>query len=95
MHRLQAIVNTASLLVLAKTGGTMALRHRIREVAESKGFTRTRLSRRADINYRTVDALWSDPYHVMTTETLYKIARALNVPVADLMIEEPDKEARE
>jgi DNA-binding Xre family transcriptional regulator len=71
----------------------MALRHRIKEVAEAKGFTRTKLSRRADINYRTVDAVWNDPYHIMTTETLYRIAKALKVPVADLVIEEPDEEA--
>jgi DNA-binding Xre family transcriptional regulator len=70
----------------------MALRHRIKEVAEAKGFTRTKLSRRADINYRTVDAVWNDPYHIMTTETLYRIAKALKVPVADLVIEEPDED---
>ncbi len=70
----------------------MALRHRIREVAEAKGFTRTKLSRRADINYRTVDAVWNDPYHIMTTDTLYRIAKALKVPIGDLLVQEPDKD---
>ncbi len=70
----------------------MALRHRIREVAEAKGFTRTKLSRRADINYRTVDAVWNDPYHIMTTDTLYRIAKALKVPISDLLVQEPDKD---
>ena len=70
----------------------MALRHRIREVAEAKGFTRTKLSRRADINYRTVDAVWNDPYHIMTRDTLYRIAKALKVPIGDLLVQEPDKD---
>ncbi len=72
----------------------MALRHRIREVAEAKGFTKTKLSRHADINYRTVNAVWNDPYRVMNTDTLYKIAKALGVSSAELIIDEPDQEAK-
>jgi DNA-binding Xre family transcriptional regulator len=73
----------------------MAVRHRIREVAESKGFSRTKLSRRAEINYKTVNELWSNPYRVIDTRVLDRIARALHVPIGDLLVQEPDKEEEE
>jgi DNA-binding Xre family transcriptional regulator len=70
----------------------MAVRHRIREVAESKGFSRTKLSRRAEINYKTVNELWTNPYRVIDTRILDRIAKALKVPIGDLLVQEPDKE---
>jgi DNA-binding Xre family transcriptional regulator len=70
----------------------MAVRHRIREVAESKGFSRTKLSRRAEINYKTVNELWNDEYRVIDTRVLDRIAKALKVPIGDLIVQEPDKE---
>ncbi len=73
----------------------MALRHRIREVAESKGFSRMKLSRTSDTNYKTIDRLWRDPYRVIQSDILYRIAQALGVSVADLLIEEDKKERPE
>jgi DNA-binding Xre family transcriptional regulator len=66
----------------------MALRHTIRETAEQRGFSRTKLSRRAEVNYKTINELWRDPYRVVNTEILYRIAQALGVRVADLLEEE-------
>lgn len=66
----------------------MALRHTIREAAEQRGFSRTKLSRRAEVNYKTINELWRDPYRVVNTEILYRIAQALGVRVADLLEEE-------
>ncbi len=73
----------------------MALRHRIREVAESKGFSRMKLSRTSDTNYKTIDRLWHDPYRVIQSDILYRIAKALGVSVADLLVEEDKKELPE
>jgi DNA-binding Xre family transcriptional regulator len=70
----------------------MAVRHKIREVSEAKGFSRTKLSRRAEINYKTVNELWNDPYRVIDTRILDRIARALKVPIGDLLVQEPDKD---
>jgi DNA-binding Xre family transcriptional regulator len=70
----------------------MALRHNIRETAEQKGFSRTKLSRRAEVNYKTINELWRDPYRVVNTEILYRIAQALGVRVADLLEEEGDEQ---
>jgi DNA-binding Xre family transcriptional regulator len=69
----------------------MALRHRIKEVAESRGITKTMISRRAEIHYRTVNELWNDPYRPVKTDILYRIAQVLGVSVHDLLDEVPDK----
>ena len=68
----------------------MALRHRIREVAEAKGITKTMISRRAEIHYKTISELWNNPYRVVKTDILYRIAQVLGVSVHDLLEEVPD-----
>ena len=67
------------------------IRLKIREVAQAKKMSRTRLSRLADTNYKTINALWNDPYREVTTTTLDKIAKALAVPVTDLLEQVPDE----
>jgi len=69
----------------------MALRHRIREVAEAKGITKTMISRRAEIHYKTISELWNNPYRVVKTDILYRIAQVLGVSVHDLLEEVPDE----
>jgi len=60
---------------------------KIKEVAMSKNISRTRLSRLADVNYKTIDKLWNNPHQEVTTTTLEKIAKALGVRVVDLIEE--------
>ena len=62
----------------------MRLRLHIREIATQKGFTRTKISRLADLNYATVNALWTDEVRDVQVVTLEKIARVLQVKVSDL-----------
>ena len=69
------------------------LRLRIREVAESKDITRTRLSRLADMNYKTINLLWNDPFREVTSTTLNRIAEALQVPATELLEDVPSKES--
>lgn len=71
------------------------IRLKIREVAQAKHISRTRLSRLADTNYKTINALWNDPYREVTTTTLDKIATALGVPVTELLEQVPDNERDE
>ena len=71
------------------------LRLRLREVAEAKNMSRTRLSRLADINYKTVNRLWNDPYREFTSTSLSQLARALDVPVTDLIEEVSEEHAIE
>jgi DNA-binding Xre family transcriptional regulator len=75
----------------APIGSDTVIRLKIREVAQAKKMSRTRLSRLADTNYKTINALWNDPYREVTTTTLDKIAKALGVPVTDLLEQVPDE----
>lgn len=60
------------------------LRLHIREIAEKRSLTRTRLSRLADVNFRTLEALWDNKAKEIQLITMIKIAKVLKVPITDL-----------
>ena len=66
-------------------------RLRVKEVAKEKGYTMAKLSRMADLNYRTVQAIYRDPTHDVTFKTLDKIASVLGVSIMDLIEDVPDQ----
>lgn len=66
------------------------LRMRVKEVAEAKGFTMARLGRLADLNPRTMQAIYKDPYRDVAYSTLVKLAKALDVGIAELTEEASD-----
>ena len=66
------------------------VRLRVKEVAEGKGVNMSVLSHRTYIALSTIRAIYRDPYKSVTTETLQRIANALEVSVFDLMEEVPD-----
>jgi len=68
-----------------KNRGVYMLRLRVREVAQEKRISMSKLSRIADVNYKTIQTIWRDPYHGLNTITLNKIARALGVPTSELL----------
>ena len=61
-----------------------SIRLHVRTIAESKGITRTKLSRISDVNYNTINALWQDQTHDVMLLTLIKVAHALKVDVSEL-----------
>jgi DNA-binding Xre family transcriptional regulator len=63
------------------------VRLRIKEEAEKQKLDMTKLSRRADVAYRTIVRVWKNPEHDITMRTLVKIAKALGVKVVDLIEE--------
>ena len=67
------------------------IRLRVKEVATKKGISMTRLSRLADTNYKTIKAIFDNPYREVTTTTLDKLAKALDVAVTDLIEQVPDE----
>ena len=71
------------------------IRLKVKEVADSKGISRTRLSRLADTNYKTINAIFKNPYKEVTTTTLERLAKALGVSVIELIEELPDEEQSE
>lgn len=65
-------------------------RLKVKEVAQSKGISMAKLSRLADVNPRTVEAIYRDPYRDVAYSTLAKLAKALGVEVSDLIEDTPD-----
>lgn len=61
------------------------IRLRVRELAEAQKISMTRLSRISDVNYKTIRAIFDDPYRDVAYSTLDKIAKALHVEVSDLV----------
>ena len=65
-------------------------RLRVKEVAQAKGYSMAKLQRMADINLKTIQSIWHNPRHDASLNTLDKIAKALGVPVTDLIEDVPD-----
>jgi DNA-binding Xre family transcriptional regulator len=63
------------------------IRLRIKEESENQKLDMAKLSRRADVAYRTIVRVWKNPEHDITMRTLVKIAKALGVKVVDLIEE--------
>lgn len=72
-------------------GMSSMVRLRVKEVAEQKHMSMGKLSRTADVAYRTVKLIYSDPEKDVSLSTLVRLARALEVRVVDLIEELPDK----
>lgn len=79
--------------MLSKSTGYERLymvRLKVKEVAESKGYNMSSLSRATDISFNTIKRLWTKPDEGANIQTLHKIATALHVSIADLLDEMPD-----
>ena len=68
------------------------VRLRVREVAEAKGVSRTRLHHDSEVAYTTIRAIFKDPHTEITITTLARLAEALDVPTAALIEDENDEE---
>jgi len=66
------------------------VRLKIREIAEQKKISMSKLSRTADVNYKTIQGIWRDPFQGVNTKTLERIAKALGVATAELIEDVPD-----
>jgi hypothetical protein len=43
----------------------------VKEVAQAKGFTMAKLQRAADINLKTIQAIWRNPQHDASLKTIH------------------------
>ena len=64
---------------------------RVKEIAEEKGISMKKLASNADIAYNTLRTIYRNPYRQVTTTTLERLAKALNVPVIELLEEVTEK----
>jgi|SRR5579859_3708326 len=63
----------------------MRVRLRVKEVAEAKGVSMTRLHTKSEVAYNTIRRIFRDPYSEVTTTTLARLAQALGVSTAELI----------
>lgn len=61
------------------------VRLRVKEIAESKGYNMSTLSRAADVPFITIKRVWRNPYYEIKLATLSKIAQTLGVPTSALI----------
>ena len=67
-------------------------RLRVKELAEQKGMTQSKLMRVADLNMKTIQGLYREPYRLnVAFLTLEKVAKALDVRI-DELFEEVEEE---
>lgn len=67
-------------------------RLRVKELAEQKGYTQSKLMRVADLNMKTIQGLYREPYRLSVSYlTLEKVAKALDVSIEGLFEEVPDE----
>ncbi|QBD76298.1 XRE family transcriptional regulator [Ktedonosporobacter rubrisoli] len=67
------------------------LRLRVKEVAKEKGIGQMKLARMADMASNTLRAIYRDPYREVATTTINKLAKALGVPVTELIEDVPEE----
>jgi DNA-binding Xre family transcriptional regulator len=65
-------------------------RLKIKEIAESKGYNISTLSRAADVPFNTLRRAWRNPQYEIKLATLHKIAQVLGVTTADLIEDVPE-----
>ncbi|GHO76454.1 hypothetical protein KSD_42250 [Ktedonobacter sp. SOSP1-85] len=68
----------------------MRVRLKVKEVAEARGVSMTKLHTRSEVAYNTIRRLFRDPYVEITTTTLARLAEALGVATSDLIEDVPD-----
>ena len=71
------------------------IRLKVKEVATAKGMGQGKLQRLADMDIKTVRRIYRDPYTIITTETLWKLAKVLDVDPRELIDVSSDDEAPE
>ena len=61
------------------------LRLRVKEVAKEKGVSMNKLSQRSEVSYNIVKEIYRNPYKIVTTDTINRLARVLEVPATELL----------
>ena len=68
------------------------LRLRVREVAREKKLSMNKLSQISQVSYHVIQDIYKNPFRIVTTDTINRIAKALDVPVTELIEDVPETE---
>jgi DNA-binding Xre family transcriptional regulator len=60
------------------------IRLKVKEVAQSKGYNMSTLSRSSGVSFMTIKRIYKQEQYDVHLSTLYRIALVLDVPVCDL-----------
>jgi DNA-binding Xre family transcriptional regulator len=73
----------------------MAIRFKVKELAASRGWSRYKLHKVSGVDERTLRKIWQqDDTTVINTDTLARIADALDVDVSELLESSPPRTRR-
>jgi len=72
----------------------MRIRLRVKEVATERGVSMSRLSHLTFLAMSTVQSIYRDPFRPVSTETIQRIANALEVSIHDLLEEVPNEKEK-
>lgn len=67
------------------------LRLRVKEVATEKKMSMNKLSQISQVSYHVVQDIYKNPYRIVTTDTINRIAKALGVPATVLLEDIPEQ----
>jgi DNA-binding Xre family transcriptional regulator len=73
----------------------MRTRLQVKEVANKKGISLTKLSQRSEVAYNTVRRIWREPYKDVTLSTLQRLADVLEVDVSELVSSVPEENTKQ
>ena len=79
-------------MIQEKRGQGAMLRLRVKEVAQAKKMSMNKLSQRSEVSYHVIQDIYKNPYRIITTDTLNRLAATLGVPVTELIEDVPDGE---
>jgi DNA-binding Xre family transcriptional regulator len=68
------------------------IRLRVKEVAEEKGMSQRKLSKLTGMDIKNIQRIFRNPYSVVTTDTLDKLADALSVDARELIESIPNED---
>ncbi|WP_268905981.1 helix-turn-helix domain-containing protein [Dictyobacter formicarum] len=67
------------------------LRLRVKEVATEKKMSMNKLSQISQVSYHVIQDIYKNPYRIVTTDTINRIAKALGVPATVLLEDVPEQ----
>jgi DNA-binding Xre family transcriptional regulator len=67
------------------------VRLKIKEIAQAQDINMSKLSRKSDVSYATIQALFHNPRHDVSLYILERIAKALDVSICDLLDEQEER----
>jgi DNA-binding Xre family transcriptional regulator len=70
----------------------MKIRLKVKEIADARGVSMTRLHTKSEVAYNTIRRIFRDPYVEVTTTTLTRLANALEVAPSALIEDVPDEQ---